>query len=160
MTVIAAVDGAEASSNVVKHAGELAEGLGDELLVLHVMSEDQYEAISEGPRLIGGQWDISYARYVRQQENYTIEDAESDAEKVAEEVASSTLPAGTSYETRGSVGDPSEMILSVVDREDTSYLVMGGRKRTPVGKALFGSVSQSVLLNAHCPVVTVMTDES
>ena len=34
-------------------------------------------------------------------------------------------------------------------------VVVGIRPRSPVGKALMGSVSQRVILDAHCPVVAV-----
>jgi len=38
---------------------------------------------------------------------------------------------------------------------DARYLVIGGRKRSPVGKALFGSIAQRVLLEADSPVTFV-----
>ncbi|SNR25613.1 universal stress protein [Halorubrum vacuolatum] len=50
------------------------------------------------------------------------------------------------------VGDPSDGILTVADEEDVDAIVLGLRKRSPVGKALFGSVSQTVILNADRPV--------
>jgi nucleotide-binding universal stress UspA family protein len=51
-----------------------------------------------------------------------------------------------------------EEILGEADRRSVEYLVIGGRKRTPVGKAVFGSKTQSILLTAACPVVTVMSE--
>lgn len=48
---------------------------------------------------------------------------------------------------------PTEGIQELADEEDVDVIVMGGRKRSPAGKALFGSVTQSVLLNTDRPVV-------
>lgn len=44
-------------------------------------------------------------------------------------------------------------ILRYAEEHDAASIVMGGRKRSPAGKALFGSVTQSVILNADRPVV-------
>ena len=50
-------------------------------------------------------------------------------------------------------------ILEDVEHADTDYLGLGGRRRSPVGKAAFGSVTQSVLLEASIPDVTVLRQE-
>jgi nucleotide-binding universal stress UspA family protein len=56
----------------------------------------------------------------------------------------------------GLVGDPASELLRYAREVDARYVVVGGRKRSPVGKAVFGSVTQEVILNADRPVVTVM----
>ena len=60
---------------------------------------------------------------------------------------------------KGRVGEPVEEILAEADRRGAQYLVIGGRKRSPTGKALFGSKTQSILLTADLPVVTVMSED-
>ncbi|WP_248897265.1 universal stress protein [Haloplanus halobius] len=52
-----------------------------------------------------------------------------------------------------SSGDPAEQILDVAETEDADLIVVAGRKRSPTGKALFGSVTQSVILNTDRPVM-------
>lgn len=50
-------------------------------------------------------------------------------------------------------GEPGETILAEAAREAPDMIVLGGRKRSPTGKLLFGSVAQTVSLNTEIPVV-------
>lgn len=69
--------------------------------------------------------------------------------------------AGIEYDVEESSGDPAEAILDVAEDADADIIVVGGRKRSPAGKALFGSVTQTVILNAGRPVmVTGVTTEA
>lgn len=56
-------------------------------------------------------------------------------------------------EVAESSGDPADQLLDVAREEDADLIVVAGRKRSPTGKALFGSVTQSVILNTERPVL-------
>lgn len=61
--------------------------------------------------------------------------------------------AGVDHEVLEGSGDPAESILQTASKEDVDAIAIGGRSRSPAGKALFGSVAQSVILNADRPVM-------
>jgi len=48
-----------------------------------------------------------------------------------------------------------EEIEEMVAALQVSVLVIGLRKRSPVGKLLLGSMAQEILLNVDCPVLAV-----
>lgn len=50
---------------------------------------------------------------------------------------------------------PAESLLDHAARLDASLVVIGMRRRSPVGKLVTGSTAQQVLLGAGCPVLAV-----
>jgi nucleotide-binding universal stress UspA family protein len=60
---------------------------------------------------------------------------------------------GIDVEVTESSGDPADQLLDAAEEADADLIVVSGRKRSPTGKALFGSVTQSVILNAERPVM-------
>lgn len=69
-----------------------------------------------------------------------------EAEEVLED-------AGVTVDVTESSGDPADAIIETADEADADLIVVGGRKRSPAGKALFGSVTQTVILNGGRPVM-------
>lgn len=59
----------------------------------------------------------------------------------------------------GALGDRADGIVREAGDWNADLLVVGGRRRSPAGKAVFGSVAQAVMLNAPCPV-TFVRDET
>lgn len=73
-----------------------------------------------------------------------------DSVKRAKEVLEE---AGVSVTLRAESGDPAESIVQHAEELDADAVCVAGRKRSPAGKMLFGSVSQSVVLNTNRPVL-------
>lgn len=51
--------------------------------------------------------------------------------------------------------DPADAILDACQRVAAQLLVIGTRKRTPVGKLIMAATTQRILLEATCPVLCV-----
>lgn len=149
MTILAAVGEKSRSDRLVETAVDLATAYDDDLEVLHVIPEDEADEHFRELKSIPGFADISMS----------IEDrrAEEIAERVVEEALDDYDRSRIS--PLGRVGDPTEEILAAADDLAARYVVIGGKKRSPTGKALFGSVTQSVLLNSEIPTVTVMASD-
>ena len=56
---------------------------------------------------------------------------------------------------RDATADLAHLVLDVAKETNAELVVVGIRHRTPVGKALLGSVAQRIVLDAPCPVLTV-----
>jgi nucleotide-binding universal stress UspA family protein len=51
--------------------------------------------------------------------------------------------------------EPGEDLTRLAEEHQVDAIIMGVRRRSKVGKLVFGSTAQYVILNAPCPVVTV-----
>ena len=60
---------------------------------------------------------------------------------------------GFAIEYHEGTGDPSEEIVDLADDLDADAICLAGRKRSPTGKLVFGSVTQDVILNTERPVL-------
>ncbi|WP_432542071.1 universal stress protein [Kineococcus sp. SYSU DK002] len=58
-------------------------------------------------------------------------------------------------EQRTGQGDTAEVVVEALHELGASAVVVGHRRRTPVGKLLMGSAAQRIILDAPCPVITV-----
>ena len=81
---------------------------------------------------------------------------ETDFPSSVEEATAHLEREGISVETRRMLADPAAAIVRTADEIDADLIVLCGRKRSPAGKVLFGSVTQSVLLDSTVPVTVVM----
>jgi nucleotide-binding universal stress UspA family protein len=67
---------------------------------------------------------------------------------------------GLEHEVRQLVrgNDPAEDLILVANEEEADFIVIGLRRRSPVGKLILGSNAQRILLDASCPVLAVKAD--
>ena len=84
--------------------------------------------------------------------NNAIEDLQglpATIERAAEEIEVAGIPVEI-VETQGT---PTDRIIEAADELDADAVLIAGRGRTPVGKAVFGSVTQGVILQGERPVI-------
>lgn len=55
---------------------------------------------------------------------------------------------------------PSDDLLQCAEDEGVDLIVIGIRRRSPVGKLLLGSNAQDVILKANCPVLAVKPEHA
>lgn len=148
MTILIAVSESEAMDQVVPLGYELAERYDDRVVALHVVPLTAYEEHKNAIE--------SADRY----QNVSISQEKDSAARFAFRVIRTSLTEfdDERIDARGRVGDPPDEIVAEAEALEPRFLVLGGRRRSPVGKAIFGSATQEILLEAECPVVTVMTD--
>ncbi|NUC71203.1 universal stress protein [Haloterrigena sp. SYSU A558-1] len=76
------------------------------------------------------------------------------------ETAADVLEAAdVEYAIHETTGDAPEMILEAAAELDSDAIVLGVGERSPVGKVLFGSVVQAVILESDRPVTVVSAAE-
>ena len=89
--------------------------------------------------------------------------AAEDAERYESELATvqrELTEAGVEHEVRQLVRglEPAEDLIAVAEETQADFIVIGLRRRTPVGKLILGSNAQRILLDAPCPVLAVKAD--
>ncbi len=78
--------------------------------------------------------------------------------KVREELEASGLGFEMRQFVRGM--DVAEDLIAVAEETGAEMIVIGLRRRSPVGKLILGSNAQTILLDAPCPVLAVKAEEA
>ncbi|MFB6109170.1 MAG: universal stress protein [Haloplanus sp.] len=131
MPILAAIDNDPGCENVVRTAHEMGEKMDHPVVVLYIVPEGDDPDRAEDA--------------IRDLVESAVGTTEGIEIRVVPEHAHRDLPTGRIAQN----------ILTVAEDIDPDYLVIGSRKRTPIGKVILGSVSQLILSNAEVPVVTV-----
>lgn len=86
--------------------------------------------------------------------------ASDKAESEMAAVRSRLEEAGVEHEIRQLVRgfEPAEDLIGIASDVSAELIVIGLRRRSPVGKLILGSNAQRILLDAKCPVLAVKAD--
>ncbi len=88
------------------------------------------------------------------------QEASVKADQEMERIGKVLDDSGVEHELRQLVRgfEPAEDLISIAEAADAELIVIGLRRRSPVGKLILGSNAQRILLDAKCPVLAVKAD--
>ncbi|QLG49014.1 universal stress protein [Natrinema halophilum] len=118
---------------------EIADPLGAKVVIGHAFTEDEYEDVHD---------DLGFDARAKD-----VDPDEVAAQRApVPELADRFEEAGVEYEIKGALGEVGAKVVDMAIEVDADRMVVGGRRRSPAEKAVLGSVSQEIILQAPCPV--------
>lgn len=143
-TVLVAVDATDVGrvDRLIEEAIDVAKPAGATVVLAHVFSEEEYAENRER---------LHFAR-----DSEVTPDVVAKRHTALREIAKAFEAEHVDYEVRGTVsGNRGKAIVAMAGETGADRVLVGGRKRSPAGKAVFGSTAQEVLLSSPCPVTFV-----
>jgi nucleotide-binding universal stress UspA family protein len=140
--VLLAIDGSEEAGLAAQAATELSRETGSEVHVTFVLPRPE--------ALIGHH---TYSAEVRES---VLEQARSEARQFLDGRVEQLKAEGTKVaQAHLRIGEPDKEIIRLSEEIGATLIVMGSRGLGAVSRALMGSVSDSVVKHAHCPVLVM-----
>ena len=145
--ILLAIDGSEESRRALQAAAELSKDTGSEVHVTYVLPS---------PNELRG-----HHLYSREVMRSVTERAEEEGRSFLEDQAEQLRSSGGKLaETHLKAGEPDKEIVKLSEELGAGTIVIGSRGLGALKRALMGSVSESVVKHAHCPVFVVRTEEA
>jgi nucleotide-binding universal stress UspA family protein len=145
--ILVAIDGSEEASAAARAATELAKATGSELHLMYAMQEERYRP-HLGPEMWEG-WEEDF------------EQAKRSAYAWVEEQAEHMRGEGVrAVEAHLMLGQPDAAIVWLADELWAGLVMVGSRGLGGMRRTLIGSVSDSVVRHAHCPVLVMRLGEA
>jgi nucleotide-binding universal stress UspA family protein len=138
-TILLATDGSKEAELAASTAAELSERTDSELHIIHVGEVP----LVDHPEGHGG-YHVEYERAETQAREFL----EAQVEKIKADGA-------TVAQAHLKMGRADEEIVELAESMGVGLIVMGTRGQGRIRRALMGSVSESVVRHAHCPVTIV-----
>jgi len=144
--ILLATDGSEEANLASSTAADLARSTGSELHIVYVEPASYVYEMAE--------WESSRAGKRSELERAAKEMADSRVQEQEQKIGEAGAQIAGTYAT---VGFPDAEIVGLAGKMGVGLKVLGSRGRGPLKRALMGSVSDSVVRHAHCPILVVRT---
>ena len=140
--ILLATDASKDAEKAALIASDIANNTGSDLHVLHVGNTKDFH-VAPGAEQSFSPRTVSLGE-VREEAEQRLDAAVKQVEEAG----------GTVAEAHLRMGDPDEEILRFCDEQGGfGLIVMGSRGLTRIKRMVMGSVSESVVRHAHCPVL-------
>jgi nucleotide-binding universal stress UspA family protein len=140
--ILLATDASRDAEKAALIASDIANSTGSELHVLHVGNTKDFH-VAPGAEQSFSPRTVSLGE-IREKAEKTLEEAVKQVEEAGGTVAQAHLRSG----------DPDDEILRFCDEQGGfGLIVMGSRGLTRIKRVVMGSVSESIVRHAHCPVL-------
>ena len=144
--ILLATDASEDAVKAAQLATDIANVSGSELHVLHIGNLKEFH-VAPG-----------YEQRFAPRTGTYCEIQEKAQKRLDEAVRQVEEVGGTIAQAHLRIGDPDDEILRFCEEQSGfGLLVMGSRGLGPIKRRLMGSVSESVVRHAHCPVLVART---
>jgi nucleotide-binding universal stress UspA family protein len=130
------------TERLATEATSVAKPTGATVVLAHVFDDDEFDEVRSNLGVDAGS-------------EGSTPDAVAERHTTTRAISKALSAAGVDHSVRGAVGDHAGEIVALAEAIDADRVVVGGRHRSPTGKAVFGSVAQEVILSAPCPVTFV-----
>jgi nucleotide-binding universal stress UspA family protein len=146
--ILLATDGSREAALATQAAVDLANKTNSEIHLVHVTIPLHEPSYYEGISI-----EDAIAREQRERQR--------SAQKLLDEQAKKIEAAGGSVaQTHLRTGKPDQEIVDLAEEIGTGLILMGSRGLGGIRRVLMGSVSDSVVRHAHCPILVVRKEES
>jgi nucleotide-binding universal stress UspA family protein len=141
--ILLATDGSEEADLALQTAADLAKYTGSELHIVHVEAASYVSPTTDWESLGGEDLPTRLDEVAK----------EAAKTKVDEQVQKVREAEGETAGAHARVGYPEAEIVDLAEELGTGLIVMGSRGLGGLRRTLMGSVSDSVVRHAHCPVL-------
>jgi len=139
--ILCPVDFSDASRKAVQYAREFAAGMGASVHLLNVVE----------PRPMAVDITLNYVPLE--------EDLEKAAAADIKVIMQEFLQSGVKPECSVEFGNPSDVILEKAGELDVNFVIMGSHGKKGLSRFIMGSVAETVVRKANCPVLIVKSEE-